>query len=90
MNYVKAIDNGNYYVEEDILIKKESSYYDKKTSYYIQLKNEKKLIRVTKKEFDIAEAGDKYYKIYGGKIREVYNSTIYQLEDESRITKKYD
>ena len=49
MNYVKAIDNGNYYVEEDILIKKESSYYDKKTSYYIQLKNEKKLIRVTKK-----------------------------------------
>lgn len=88
--YIKSITSGNYYVEEDILIKKYSTYHNRNTAYYLELKNEKKRIRITKIEFDLVEAGDKYYIVHGGSMRRPYNATIYQLEDADKIRKRVD
>ena len=88
--YKNAIINDDYYIEEDILIKKFYSYTDNITNYYFKFQNQNKSILTTKIEYHKAEIGEKFYIIFAGNSRSAYNATLYQLEDESKIVKRVD
>lgn len=84
----REIEMDNYYVEEDILSNKYSRRSDNNTSYYFEFQNQQRSIKTKSTEYRISEIGDKFYIIIVGKRRLVFNSNYYDLEDESKITKR--
>ena len=84
----KDIKMGNYYVEEDILKNKYKHTSDNKTTYYFQFQQHEKRIETSRHDFNSSEVGEKFYIIYIRNKRLAYNTLLYQLEDESVITKR--
>ena len=88
IKYKNAIKSGNYYVEEDIVSNKYTRRSDDNTHYYLEFQGQPKKIKITRMEYHTTEIGDKYYIIIAGKTRKAFNATVYQLQDESKITKR--
>lgn len=84
----RELENDNYYVEEDILVNKYSRRHDDKTSYYFEFQSQQGRIKTRSMEYRTSEMGDKFYIIIVANKRLAFNSNYYDLEDESKITKR--